>query len=170
MRRPTPAPSVAAFVLVGCGGLLAPTPVQGVQVQAPSDPPLVEFRVAHEEPPPPESEIEVVRLEGPAGAFYVETRAVVSDPDFRSVRILVDSVDLFVRLELTDGGAARLAAATQENVGRRMAVFLDSRMVQTPVIRSPLGTPTGMVGASLEDLPQGFADRFAGLVAKRWPD
>jgi len=170
MRRPTPTLPLVAFVLVGSGGLLAPAPVQGVQIQAASDPPLVEFRVAHEGPPPPDSGIEVVKLEGPDGAFYVESRPVVSDPDFLGVRVSVQEDSLIVRVELTERGVACLAEATRENVGRRMAVFFDSRMVQTPVIRSPIETATGVAGASLADLPEGFVERFAARVVERWPD
>ena len=81
---------------------------------------------------------------GPAGAgapstqFYVVRRvSVVSGRDLRNARPTLDENNLpAVSFSLNQEGARKFGTATEQNIGRQLAIILDNRVFSAPVVQS----------------------------------
>ncbi len=75
---------------------------------------------------------------GAGTAFYlVRKAAVITGRDLRSARPSLDENNqAAVSFSLNNNGAAKFGRATQENIGRRLAIILDDRVQSAPVIQS----------------------------------
>jgi preprotein translocase subunit SecD len=100
------------------------------------------LRAGDERPLPPELQI----LEGqgdPPGesAFYLVRRPpVVTGRDLKTARAgLGDQGQPNVHFSLKPPGAAAFKQATGRNIGRRLAIVLDERVISAPVIEQPVG-------------------------------
>lgn len=142
----------------GCGSVRPATPAErGPDGSAP----LIELRLVHDDPV--EGTLEV---EHGGETLYVEREPLLSDADFQAVRPSVRDGELFLDMEVNAESAERLVAATGANIGRRMALLLESRIAAAPVIRSPIGAR----GQAAIRLPPGEAERVAERIRTRWPE
>jgi preprotein translocase subunit SecD len=81
---------------------------------------------------------------GPAGAgtpstmYYVVRRvSVVSGRDLRNARPTLDENNLpAVSFSLNQEGARKFGTATEQNIGRQLAIILDNRVFSAPVVQS----------------------------------
>ena len=102
-----------------------------------------------------------------AGArrVYVDPRVVVANGDIVAARAVPVGSGFGVEITFTDGGTAKMRAATSGNVGRLLAVVVDGRVLASPRITSPIdgvgilgGTYTkeeaGRLAAGLVPLPR----------------
>lgn len=74
-----------------------------------------------------------------------------------------------VVVSLTPGGAARFGASTATHVGRRLAVVVDGRVIQTAVVQSALGASVPLVTDVSRELADSLAtrvNRVARLLGK----
>ena len=82
-------------------------------------------------------ELELLPSEDGSEWFLVEKVAVITGGDLKTA---YTSQDEFggpaVSFELTDSGANKFGQATEENIGRRLAIVLDKKVISAPVIRS----------------------------------
>jgi preprotein translocase subunit SecD len=74
----------------------------------------------------------------PATMFYVVRRAsVVSGRDLRNARPTLDENNLpAVSFSLNQEGARKFGTATEQNIGRQLAIILDNRVFSAPVVQS----------------------------------
>lgn len=72
-----------------------------------------------------------------SGVMVAEASAV-TDPQGRSI----------VRFRLTPEGASRLAAVTRDNIGRRLAILVDGKVISAPVIRAEIKGGAGEISGS----------------------
>lgn len=75
---------------------------------------------------------------GAGPAFYlVRKAAVITGRDLRNARPSLDENNQpAVSFSLNNDGAVKFGRATQENIGRRLAIILDGRVQSAPVIQS----------------------------------
>ena len=96
----------------------------------------LEFRLEAPSPSPPES----LRVKGPLGEDLALLREpVIRNADVSSVEVEEAGILFRVVLHLTKEAGVRMGAATRPFPGRRMAVFLDGKVVAAPVIRFAVG-------------------------------
>ncbi|MFN3947584.1 MAG: protein translocase subunit SecD [Aquificaceae bacterium] len=77
-------------------------------------------------------------LPGPNGEwFLLEKIPVITGADIKTAYTTTDEFGMpAVGFELTDRGSRAFAEATEKNIGRRLAIVLDKRVISAPVIRS----------------------------------
>jgi protein-export membrane protein SecD len=83
-----------------------------------------------------------------AGRFLLlHKEAAVSSDDLReaSAGIEPPQFEPCVNFELTAAGAAAFARLTQDNIGQRLAIVLDGKILSAPVIRSGIPGGKGMI-------------------------
>ncbi len=69
--------------------------------------------------------------------FLVEKVPVITGADLKTAYTTTDEFGMpAVGFELTTKGAEAFARATEQNIGRRLAIVLDKRVISAPVIRS----------------------------------
>lgn len=90
-----------------------------------------------------------------SGDMIADARAV-TDQQGRSV----------VRFRLTPEGASRFAAVTRANVGRRMAILVDGKVMVAPVIRDQINGGTGEISGNF---PPDQAKAIAAAIVSGRP-
>ncbi len=69
--------------------------------------------------------------------FLLEKLPVITGADLKTAYTTTDEFGMpAVAFELTDKGSKAFAEATEKNIGRRLAIVLDKRVISAPVIRS----------------------------------
>jgi preprotein translocase subunit SecD len=86
------------------------------------------------------------------GSYCLADRVVVSEKSIEHAEVTKDAAGAAaVMLVLTDKAAQRLFAATQRQVGNRLGVIINSRLVIAPIIREPIGKEFILVGQMAQD-------------------
>ncbi len=82
--------------------------------------------------------------------LLVETRTIMTGDMLSSAKVDFNSQfgQPTIAFELTDKGAGLFASATEENVGRRLAIVLDNSVQSAPVIKSRIGQGRGVIEGS----------------------
>ncbi|MEW6655352.1 MAG: protein translocase subunit SecD [Aquificota bacterium] len=71
--------------------------------------------------------------------FLVEKVPVITGADLKTAYVTTDEFGMpAVGFELTDKGSQAFSEATEKNIGRRLAIVLDKRVISAPVIRSKI--------------------------------
>jgi preprotein translocase subunit SecD len=102
---------------------------------------------------PPDMEIvagaDNLGIAGGGELFYVVRQvAAVTGRDLRTARSSLDLNNLpAVSFTLTQDGAQRFGQVTQENIGRQLAIILDTQVVSAPTIESRITTDGQITGA-----------------------
>lgn len=96
------------------------------------------------------------------GRMLLEPELVVSSNMVADAHTAVDQQhQRIVRFRLTSEGASRLAAATHDNVGRRLAILVNGKVVFAPVIRAQI---TGGVGEISGNFTPTEADTLVAAI------
>ena len=99
-----------------------------------------------------------VRDEKNTGSYCLADRVVVSEKSIERAEVTKDEAGAAaVMLVLTDKAAQRLFAATQRQVGNRLGVIINSRLVIAPIIREPIGKEFILVGQMAQDKAEALA-------------
>jgi preprotein translocase subunit SecD len=86
------------------------------------------------------------------GSYCLADRVIVSEKSIERAEVTEDAAGAAaVMLVLTDKAAQRLFAATQRQVGSRLGVIINSRLVIAPIIREPIGKEFILVGQMAQD-------------------
>ena len=85
----------------------------------------------------------------PATMYYVVRRAsVVTGRDLRNARPTLDENNLpAVGFSLNSDGARKFGTATEQNIGRQLAIILDNRVFSAPVVQSRISDEGRISGA-----------------------
>ncbi|MFN4320245.1 MAG: protein translocase subunit SecD [Aquificaceae bacterium] len=71
--------------------------------------------------------------------FLVEKVPVITGADLKTAYVSTDEFGMpAVSFELTDRGSKAFSEATEKNIGRRLAIVLDKKVISAPVIRSKI--------------------------------
>ena len=104
---------------------------------------------------PPDSQIVPGQADGagaggtPSGVFYVVKRtSVVTGRDLRNARPTLDENNLpAVSFSFNQEGARKFGIATEQNIGKQLAIILDGRVRSAPVIQSRITDEGRISGA-----------------------
>jgi preprotein translocase subunit SecD len=125
--------------------------------------PLIELRMAHQIAAP-----ELQRVEHEGRTFYLETRSVFADNDLKLVEPSMRGDTMFLELYPTPEGSARLRQATGDNIGKHLALLVNSRVRSIPVIQSAIGTPEQSIQTWVRLEPD-EVERIPERIRSRWP-
>ena len=119
----------------------------------------LEMRIAEETPGEGLTRLDMT---GPdkTETFYLHDEVVLDNTDVKSASMVFWNGRPAVELLFTDAGGDKLARATGDNVGRRMAMVLDGKLQVAPVIRDRI--PSGRAVINGE-----FTEEEARLIAER---
>ena len=140
------------------GALLVLSPES--RTQSPSHP-IIELRIAQTRAAPGYAPRQVADT-----TFYVSDSILVSDSDIEHADTSWWEGRLVVPIRLTPRAAKRLADATKNHIGDRMAMFLDGEFTGEALIVMPINGRT----LELEGIgPPTPVDRIAAEILARWP-
>jgi preprotein translocase subunit SecD len=108
-----------------------------------------------------------VRDEKNTGSYCLADRAIVSEKDIERAELTKDAAGVAaVLLVLTDKAAQRLLAATQTQVGHRLGVIINSRLVVAPLLREPIGKEFMLSGQMTAEKAQDLVQALGRQKAK----
>ena len=97
--------------------------------------------------------------------FYVSDSVLISDVDIQHADTSWSQGRLMIPVRLQPQAATRLADATRNHVGDRIAVFFDGEFTAAVIIVSAVNGPALM----LEALDPPAGNRLAAEILARWP-
>ena len=106
----------------------------------------LEFRFAAEQGAAP-GDVEELPDQDTGGMITVEKRVIVDGADLIDAHLAFDSRtnEPIVDFTFNVRGGQRFGQATAENVGRRLAIVLDNKVISAPVINSPIPGGRGQI-------------------------
>ena len=95
-----------------------------------------EVRLVERDPAPG---LKAANLEG-GGTVYLHDEVVVTNSDIAQAEVIPwpEKSDFLVSVTFTSDGARKMHAATERNIGKRMAILIDGIVVCAPVVNSVL--------------------------------
>lgn len=94
--------------------------------------------------------------------FYADPQAVCTAADFSEIKVDVDQANRpVIEITLTEKGKEKFAQVTRENIGKKMAVIGNGKLLAAPVVQEEIsgGRLTIMGGFTLEET-QALAERI----------
>ena len=79
------------------------------------------------------------------GSYVLERAPVVSGAELVDAKTTFDGASPVVSFKLNSSGAKKFGVATSENVGRRLAIVLDNKVIQAPNINSAITGGSGII-------------------------
>ena len=115
---------IAILFLFGCGG-------------AEKKPEMmrVEFRLAQTEPAEGLTQMSIPGLEE---KFYLQDEVLLSNEDIQFAFPVKRQEHSVIELTFTEAGKEKFAQITKENVGKKMGVLIDGKLIMAPIIRAPI--------------------------------
>jgi preprotein translocase subunit SecD len=155
-----------AAVLLGLLGCPAHMPDADPPMEWHHTPVSIQGRLAEDEPAETLTEAPVV---GEEVAVYLHPQVQFSREDLRHVEVVPDSEPLTLQLWFTEGGAARVASVTEDNLGRRFALLVNGHVVSAPLMVRPL-RPDPQIPVAVEvQLAQAEAEQLSRAISQTWP-
>ncbi len=104
-----------------------------------------EVRLADDQPLPDRQE---ARVTGSDRTVFLSKDVVVTNGDIQRAEVVPggDPSQFSVSVEFTPSGAQKMKTATEKQIGRRMAILLDGKVVMAPTIRSAIGSAAVITG------------------------
>lgn len=93
---------------------------------------------------------------------WIAPDAVLTGEHVASATLVDDEDRRGVRIRLTEAGEAIFREFTREHVGESIALLVDGRVLNTPVIQSEIGPVFIVAGVAEEGLDEEFAKSLAG--------
>ncbi|MEM9480282.1 MAG: hypothetical protein AAGA58_11580 [Verrucomicrobiota bacterium] len=130
-------------------GILAISAVQGLATDKPNhDPGLrvqphdaLELRLVLED-----GDTKGKQFELDGQKLRVEPTPVINAKDVNSAFPVPDVGTFSISVKLTDEGGRKMRAFTDANVGKRLAIFTDGKILSAPVIQGPFGKEFQITG------------------------
>ena len=86
------------------------------------------------------------KVAGSDRSVYLHDEVVLSNNDIATARLVQESSQYRVDVRLSASGAKRIRAATENSIGKLMAILLDGQVVMAPIIRSPIDSSALITG------------------------
>jgi hypothetical protein len=104
-----------------------------------------EVKLAEEKPGPGLHQAKVADSDR---SVYLHDEVIVTNGDIVSARVVQGGgpSEYGVDVEFNASGAEKMRAATENHIGKQMAILLDGQTVATPVLRTPIGASARITG------------------------
>ncbi|HVA01576.1 MAG TPA: hypothetical protein VMV34_07975 [Terriglobia bacterium] len=104
-----------------------------------------EIRLAEDQPAPG---LQKAKVSGSDRAVYLHDEVIVTNSDIAAARVVQGTGPsrYGVSVEFNATGAEKMRAATQNHIGKPVAILLDGQVVVAPVLRSPIGASAVITG------------------------
>ena len=155
---------VAVVALAAASGCAAGSRIEST----PPAPPIIDVRLASEQPAPGFAERRELDVADGPRAIYLASVSVITDADVTRARTRPQPSGLVLEITLADSTARRVHEVTANNIGKHMAVLLNGRM-NGPPPRIMAGVRANRLSLALT-LSPAAADSVRSLVAARWPE
>jgi preprotein translocase subunit SecD len=134
--------AIGAFALIGMAAIVFNWPYPMDVVAAVR----FEVRLAEENPAP---DLREVVIPGTDRKIYVHPEAVIVNSDIARAQVAQGegTSNFGVDLTFTAEGAAKMFRATQNHIGRPVAILVDGDVVVAPVVRAPISTSASINGS-----------------------
>jgi preprotein translocase subunit SecD len=102
-----------------------------------------------------------ITVEGTQLTFCLKEEPIVDQDDVESAEATMGAQDNpEVRLTLAAPGSQKLLAATRENIGARLGVVLNGRLINTPVIKAAISNDILITGKFTREEANQIASAF----------
>jgi preprotein translocase subunit SecD len=102
-----------------------------------------------------------ITVEGTQLTFCLKEEPIVDQDDVESAEATIGAQDNpEVRLTLTAPGSQKLLAATRENIGARIGLVLNGRLLNTPVIKAAISNDIPITGKFTREEANRLASAF----------
>ena len=104
-----------------------------------------EVRLAENRPAPG---LHKAKVSGSDQLVYLHDEDIVTNSDIAAARVVQGNgpSQYGVSVEFNAAGAEKMRAATQDHLGKPVAILLDGQVVMAPVLRSPIGASAVITG------------------------
>lgn len=106
-------------------------------------------------------------LEGGTQKFCLDQRPFAKETDVKSAAVTNEGKSPWVRLTLTEEASQRLLEGMRKNIGNRIAVVLDGRLIAVPLVRAPVSGPIPLTGPFTQQQANDIAAEFNHQAAHR---
>ena len=125
--------------------------------------PMIDWRIASTSPA---TGWEPMTLAAEDTTYYVSDSSILSDADIAGVQSKIIAKGLLLDIQLTPEGSSRFEKGTSSHIDDRVAIIVDSRFINAPIIKTPITTDKITVPLLLS----GEASKeVAAALAARWP-
>lgn len=125
--------------------------------------PVIDWRIASTSPA---AGWEPMTLAANDTTYYVSDSSILSDADIAGVQSKIVDTGLLLDIQLTPEGSSQFEKATASHIDDRVAVIVDSRFINAPIIKTPM--PTEKI-TMLLPLSADASKEVAAALAARWP-
>ena len=115
---------------------------------------ILEICVAQSEPAEGLREMQI----GDQPAIYVSPNPVIREGDIESINVWDDVGNIVISLKLTPAAGKKLAAASEANLKKPMAIIVEGSLVSAPIIQSTLGRDVAISGDFSVDQAEQMVD------------
>lgn len=123
----------------------------------------IQFRIAEEQPAEGLTE-KIFSGWGTQKTFYLHDEVLLAEEDIVSASVIMLREHPAVEVVFSEAGREQFAQLTEENVGKRLGMVIEGKLVCAPMIRAPITTGKAIIEGDL--LPD-EAQRIArGLLRK----
>jgi len=122
---------------------------------------VIEFRLAESLP---SDELQEAVLEGTSEKLYLHKEVIISNKDVVAAHPIPSFTprSFDIEIELSNEGAKRISKASTENIGKRIAVLIDGKVIVAPVLRSTISHKAVIAGSA----PSFTKEEAEGLARK----
>ena len=135
-------------------------PLIGHATQAPRDaarPAGFELRLAQEIPGEGLSEAIVEHTDK---KIYLFKEALITGKDLIEARVVEDEALFRVDVVFTPEAAQRMARASQEHIGKPIAIMVDGKVLSAPIVRSMFSDRAAIAGSFTREEAESLANRI----------
>jgi preprotein translocase subunit SecD len=105
-------------------------------------------------------------IKGDAQEFCLEHQTIVDEADVKSAAVTNEQKGPWVRLTLMDAASKRLLEATRKNIGKRIAVVLNGRLIAVPVVQAAISDNVPITGSFTQQQADDIAAEFNHQAAQ----
>ena len=115
---------------------------------------LLEVRLAETEPA---TGLDAATVPSSNSKIYMHDERVITNNDVVQARVVEGKGQFSIAITLTPSGAARMASATSQHVGKPLAIIVNGDVIAAPTVRTQIGSEAMITG----DFTRVEAERIA---------
>jgi len=108
---------------------------------------ILEFRLAETSP---SEGLREVTIDDTNEKLYLHKDVIISNKDVAAARAIPSLTprSFDIEIEFTEGGADRISRVSAENIGKRIAILMDGKVIVAPILRSAISHKAVIAGSA----------------------